>query len=143
MANVTCEGTEESLDLCSFKWADTAECDHSMDAVADCYGGEPTGNATTPEQCTINDLGDQLELSRRNLRLAQEELINERNMRSDSLAAERRARNADITALESSLDMERTQRTNDIRAERNARINDISSLQTSLSGENSKNILVV
>ena len=52
-----------------------------MDAVVECYGGEPTGNASTPEQCTIDTLQEQLALSRSNLNLAREELDNERDSR--------------------------------------------------------------
>ena len=45
-----------------------------MDVVVECYGGEPNGNASTFEQCTIET---QQEL----LTLARDELNNERDTR--------------------------------------------------------------
>ena len=81
MMNVQCNGTEENLDLCLFDWATDGACNHTMDAMVECYGGEPTGNASTPEQCTIDTLQEQLALSRSNLNLAREELSNERYAR--------------------------------------------------------------
>ena len=67
MMNVECDGSEENLDLCSFDWAPEGACNHSMDAVVECYGGAPTGNATTPEQCSIDTLTELLTLARQEL----------------------------------------------------------------------------
>ena len=74
MMNVVCDGSEENLDLCSFDWAPEGACNHSMDAVVECYGGAPTSNVSTTEQCTINTLQELLTLARSNLNLAREEL---------------------------------------------------------------------
>ena len=52
-----------------------------MDAVVECYGGAPTGDASTPEQCTVNTLQELLTLARSNLDMAREELNNERDAR--------------------------------------------------------------
>ena len=74
MMNVVCDGSEENLDLCSFDWAPEAACNHSMDALVECYGGSLTGDASTPEQCTVNTLQEILTLAR-------QELNNERDAR--------------------------------------------------------------
>ena len=60
MMNVVCDGSERNLDLCSFDWAPEEACNHSMDAVVECYGGAPTGYASTPEQCTVSELQELL-----------------------------------------------------------------------------------
>ena len=67
MMNVVCDGSEENLDLCSFDWTPEGACNHSMDAVVECYGGTPTGDASTPEQCTVNTLQELLTLARQEL----------------------------------------------------------------------------
>ena len=75
MMNVVCDGSETNLDLCSFDWAPEGACNHSMDAVVECYGGTtPTGDASTPEQCTVNTLQELLTMAR-------QELNNERDAR--------------------------------------------------------------
>ena len=81
MMNVVCNGSEENLDLCSFDWAAEGACNHSMDAVVECYGGTPTADASTPEQCTVNTLRELLTLARSNLDMARQELVNERDAR--------------------------------------------------------------
>ena len=45
-----------------------------MDVVEECYRGEATGNTTTPEQCNIDELQEQLALSKSNLNLARPNL---------------------------------------------------------------------
>ena len=80
MMNVACDGFEENLDLCSFDWAPEGACNHSMDAVVECYGGAPSGDVSTPEQCSINALQELLTLARR-------ELNNERDARLREMAA--------------------------------------------------------
>ena len=79
--NIVCDGSETNMDLCSFDWAPEGACNHSMDAAVECYGGTPTGDASTPEQCTVNTLQELLTLARSNLDLAREELNNERGAR--------------------------------------------------------------
>ena len=81
MMNVQCTGSEENLDLCSFDWVTDGVCNHTMDVMVEYYGGKPTGNVSTPEQCMIDTLQEQLALSKSNLNLAQEELNSERNAR--------------------------------------------------------------
>ena len=65
------------MDLCKFDWAIEDECNHTMDAVVECYGGEPTGKCSSPEQCTIDELQEQLALSKPSLYLTREELKDE------------------------------------------------------------------
>ena len=67
MMNVECEGSEENLDVCSFEWTPEGATNHSMDAVVECYGGSPTGNAATPEECNVNELQELLTLAREEL----------------------------------------------------------------------------
>ena len=80
-SNVQCTGSEENLDLCSFDWATDEACNHTMDAVVECYGGESTGKLSTPEQCMIDTLQEQFALSQSNLELARDELNSERDAR--------------------------------------------------------------
>ena len=86
MMNVVCDGSEENLDRCSFDWAPEGACNHSMDAVVEFYGGTPTGDASTPEQCSIDTLQELLTLARSNLDLARQELNNERDTRVRHMA---------------------------------------------------------
>ena len=86
MMNVECEGSEENLDLCSFEWTPEGATNHSMDAVVECYGGSPTGSASTPEECNVNELQELLTQARSNLDMAREELNTERNLRISTMA---------------------------------------------------------
>ena len=45
-----------------------------MDVVEERYQGEAAGNTTTPEQCNIDELQEQLALSKSNLNLARPNL---------------------------------------------------------------------
>ena len=102
MMNVDCDGSEENLDLCSFDWAPEGACNHSMDAVVECYGGAPTaGNASTTEQCTISTLQELLTLARSNLNLARGEL----NAVREEINNERNTMRGLITQARSTLDM--------------------------------------
>ena len=92
MMNVLCTGSEENLDLCSFDWTTDGECNHTMDVVVECYGGEPTGNASTPEQCMIDTLQELLTLAR-------EELNNERDARVRAQVALNNERDARIREM--------------------------------------------
>ena len=98
MINVDCDGSEENLDLCSFDWAPEGACNHSMDASVECYGGAPTGDATTPEQCYIDTLQELLALARSNLDIARQELDIERDARRRQMTNLQR----NITSLETS-----------------------------------------
>ena len=100
MMNVVCDGSETNLDLCSFEWAPEGVCNHSMDAVVECYGGALTGDASTPEQCTVNTLQELLALARSNLDLAREELNNERGARVHVMAGLQR----DVSLLQNETD---------------------------------------
>ena len=100
MMNVVCDGSEENLDLCSFDWAPEGACNHSMDAVVECYGGAPTGDTSTPEQCTINTLQELLALARSNLNLAREELNDVR----EEVNNERNTMEGLLTQAKSNLD---------------------------------------
>ena len=92
MMNVVCDGSEENLDLCSFDWAPEGACNHSMDALVECYGGSLTGDASTPEQCTINTLQELLTLAR-------QELINERGARVRQLTELNNERDARVRVM--------------------------------------------
>ena len=110
MKNVQCAGSEENLDRCSFDWVMDGACSHTMDAVVECYGDELTGNASTPEQCTIDMLQELLALAR-------EELKNERDVRVRAqveLNDERDAIFHDINELNTTLSNERDARVHDM-----------------------------
>ena len=99
MMNVVCDGSEENLDLCSFDWAPEGACNHSMDAAVECFGGTPTGDASTPEQCTVNTLQELLTLARSNLDMARQELVNERAARVRQLTELNNERDARIHVM--------------------------------------------
>ena len=70
-----------------------------MDAVVECYGGALTGDASTPEQCTVNTLRELLTLARSNLDMAQQELVNERAARVRQLTELDNERDARIHVM--------------------------------------------
>ena len=114
MMNVVCDGSEENLDLCSFDWAPEGACNHSMDVVVECYGGSPTVDASTAEQCTIDTLQELLTLAKSNLNLAREELNDVR----EEVNNERNTMRGLLTQAKNNLDMSREELT----AERQTRI---------------------
>ena len=121
MMNVECEGSEENLDLCSFEWTPEGVTNHSMDAVVECYGGSPTGSASTPEECNVNTLQELLTLARSNLDMAREDLSAERNIRISTM---HQLQN-NISALRLST----MQSISDLETERNERVTSVAELQ--------------
>ena len=99
----------ENLDPCSFDWAPEGSCNHSMDAVVECYGGVPTGDASTPEQCSIYTLQELLTLAR-------QELNNERDARvhqMTELNKEHKTMKGLLTRARTNLDMSREELMNE------------------------------
>ena len=100
--DIVCDGSEDNLDRCLFHWAEGA-CNHSMDAVVECYGGTPTGDASTPEQCSIDTLQELLALARQELNNERDARVRERGARVRQmieLKSERDARLRDMTELQ-------------------------------------------
>ncbi len=59
--NVECHGNETNIDQCEFEYKmPSSPCTHANDVVVECYGGAPTGNATTPEACLVKQLQETL-----------------------------------------------------------------------------------
>ena len=88
MSNVKCSGSETSLDKCNFTWVIDGECSHDTDVVVDCYGGDTTGQPTTPAECEVSELQELLTL-------AKKELVEERDARQKQLTSLKR----DLTSV--------------------------------------------
>ncbi len=66
MHGVRCDGTERRLDACPhFMWdPDDDVCDHTMDVLLECHGGEASTQGATEEECTISELRQTLAAQR-------------------------------------------------------------------------------
>ena len=118
MSNVKCLGSESHLDKCSFIWAAEGECNHTADVVVDCYGGNVTGQPSTPAECEVSQLQELLTLAR-------DKLTRERDARQTELRSVTDEMSSISTNLTRELDARQTQL--------RSITNDVSSLSTKLS----------
>ena len=121
MSNVQCQGFEQNLDACSFTWATEGECNHTADVVVDCFGGNATGQPTTPVECQVNQLQELLTLAR-------DELTRERDSCQTQLSSVRDEMSSLSTTLRRELDARLTEMRSVFRDE-------MSSLGTNLTRE--------